>query len=108
MSLGEPAQDLSDSPSLGQTAPKRPVSERKIQANRQNALRSTGPTTARGKRNVSRNAIKHGILAREVVITAGDGEESLKAVSYTHLDVYKRQARGRSNSARSKMGSPGG
>jgi hypothetical protein len=27
---------------------------------------------------VSRNAIKHGILAREVVITAGDGEESLK------------------------------
>jgi len=27
---------------------------------------------------VSRNAIKHGFLSREVVITAGDGEESLK------------------------------
>ena len=27
---------------------------------------------------MSRNAIKHGVLAREVVITAGDGEESLK------------------------------
>ena len=27
---------------------------------------------------MSRNAIKHGFLAREVVITAGDGEESLK------------------------------
>ena len=78
MSLKEPSQDLSDSPSPEQTAPKRPVSERKIQANRRNALRSMGPTTARGKRNVSRNAIKHGILAREVVITAGEGEENLK------------------------------
>ncbi|MGA8214064.1 MAG: hypothetical protein WB799_10750 [Candidatus Sulfotelmatobacter sp.] len=27
---------------------------------------------------MSRNAIKHGILAREVVITAGEGEENLK------------------------------
>ncbi len=27
---------------------------------------------------MSRNAIKHGLLAREVVITAGDGEESLQ------------------------------
>ena len=27
---------------------------------------------------MSRNAIKHGFLAREVVITAGDGEESLE------------------------------
>ena len=55
---------------------KRPASERKIQANRRNALHSTGPKTERGKRTVSRNAIKHGFLAREVVITAGDGEES--------------------------------
>lgn len=53
------------------------VSERKIQANRQNALRSTGPRTARGKRTVSFNAITHGLLAREVVITAGDGKESV-------------------------------
>jgi hypothetical protein len=55
----------------------RPVSERKIQANRRNARYSTGPKTEQGKRTVSRNAIKHGFLAREVVITAGDGEESL-------------------------------
>ena len=78
MSLKELSQDSSDSPAPEATARKWPVSERKIQANRRNALRSTGPTTARGKRNVSRNAIKHGIFAREVVITAGDGEESLK------------------------------
>ena len=78
MSLKELPEDSSDSSLPEQTARKRPVSARKIQANRRNALRWTGPTTARGKRNVSRNAIKHGILAREVVITAGEGEENLK------------------------------
>jgi len=57
---------------------KRSVSERKIEANRRNSLRSTGPRTARGKRTVARNALKHGLLAREVVITAGDGVESLE------------------------------
>jgi hypothetical protein len=74
-------QDPSDKPSTPPTehhARKRPVSERKILANRRNALRSTGPKTERGKRTISRNAIKHGFLAREVVITTGDGEESLE------------------------------
>lgn len=57
---------------------KRPVSIRKVEANRRNARRSTGPRTERGKRTVAHNAIKHGILAREVVITAGDGKESME------------------------------
>jgi hypothetical protein len=57
---------------------KRPVSERRVQANRKNALRSTGPKTERGKCIVARNAVKHGFLAREVVITAGEGEETLE------------------------------
>jgi hypothetical protein len=78
MSLQKPSQDFSTPQSPEPPARKRPVSERRIQANRRNALRSTGPKTARGKRTVSRNAVKHGFLAREVVITAGDGEESLK------------------------------
>ena len=56
--------------------PKKSTSEKKIEANRRNALRSTGPTTDKGKTAASRNAIKHGLLAREVVITAGDGEEN--------------------------------
>lgn len=76
MSLEEPAQDSPAQWSPLSLARKRPASERKIQANRRNALRSTGPKTERGKRTVARNAIKHGILAREVVITAGDGKES--------------------------------
>jgi hypothetical protein len=77
MSLQEPSHNFSTPPSEHH-ARKRPVSERRIQANRRNALRSTGPKTARGKRTVARNAIKHGLLAREVVITAGDGEENLE------------------------------
>jgi hypothetical protein len=76
MSLREPSQDSSTPQSLHDSARKRPVSERRIQANRRNALRSTGPKTARGKQIVGRNAIKHGLLARETVITAGDGEEN--------------------------------
>jgi hypothetical protein len=72
MSLPQPSNNFSTPPSPEKSGRKRPVSERRIQANRRNALRSTGPKT------VSRNAIKHGLLAREVVITAGEGEESLE------------------------------
>jgi hypothetical protein len=53
----------------------RPVSERKLSANRANAQKSTGPRTPEGKRRVARNAVKHGILAREVFIGEGDGAE---------------------------------
>lgn len=56
----------------------RQTSQRKIEANRRNALHSTGPKTERGKRAVSRNAIKHGLLAREAVITQGRGAENLE------------------------------
>ena len=76
MSLHLPSKDSSAQTSPASTYRKPPASERRIQANRRNALRSTGPKTERGKRTVARNAIKHGILAREVVITAGDGKES--------------------------------
>jgi hypothetical protein len=75
MSQQEPSYN-SSTPSPEHHGRKRPASERKILANRRNALRSTGPKTERGKRAVTRNAITHGLLAREVVITAGDGEES--------------------------------
>jgi hypothetical protein len=78
MSLQEPSPNSSTPQSPKNSARKRPVSERRIQSNRRNALRSTGPKTARGKRTVARNAIRHGLLAREVVITAGDGEENLE------------------------------
>ncbi|MGV8120692.1 MAG: hypothetical protein AB2L14_13110 [Candidatus Xenobiia bacterium LiM19] len=43
--------------------------------NRKNAQHSTGPRTQKGKKKVSRNALKHGLLAREVIVAgAGFGE----------------------------------
>jgi hypothetical protein len=48
-------------------APRR-TSVRQIEANRKNALRSTGPTTPEGKQASRRNALKHGLRAKELVI----------------------------------------
>ena len=43
------------------------TSERQVQANRRNALKSTGPRTRRGKRRSSQNALQHGLTAETVV-----------------------------------------
>jgi hypothetical protein len=43
------------------------VSPRKLKANRANAQHSTGPKTAAGKLNASRNSLKHGLLTRRLV-----------------------------------------
>ena len=51
------------------------VTLRKVKANRQNALRSTGPRTPEGKNVVRWNALKHGLLARAVVVPAGPRQE---------------------------------
>jgi hypothetical protein len=56
----------------------RPISERKREANRRNAQRSTGPTSPEGTQHSSRNALKHGLLAKEIVIDTGDGKENKK------------------------------
>ncbi len=51
------------------------TTEKQIEANKQNALVSTGPVTAEGKALVAQNAVKHGIFARDLIITSGDGKE---------------------------------
>jgi len=48
------------------------TSEARTTANRQNAKKSTGPKTTRGKRNSSRNAIKHGIFSSVVIADSED------------------------------------
>jgi hypothetical protein len=50
-------------------------SEKQVQANRANASKG-GVKTDEGKAIVKYNALKHGLLAKEVVITAGEGAES--------------------------------
>lgn len=51
------------------------TSEKQIAANRRNAMKSTGPRTPEGKRRVSRNALKHGLLSQELLIEGEDAEQ---------------------------------
>jgi hypothetical protein len=44
--------------------------ESQIRANQRNAKKSTGPRTPEGKAAVSQNAVKHGLLTRQDVITS--------------------------------------
>ena len=48
------------------------ASTRQIEANRSNALKSTGPRTVEGKARSSRNALTHGLTAQEIVIPGED------------------------------------
>src|SRR5579859_6813458 len=53
----------------------KPATNRKAESNRRNAQKSTGPRTANGKVNSSLNALKHGILASQSVISTMEGRE---------------------------------
>ena len=48
----------------------------KVEANRHNAMLSTGPKTQTGKQASKSNLLKHGLLSKEVVIRTGDARES--------------------------------
>ncbi len=56
------------------------TSDKQVRANRQNALKSTGPKTPEGKAIVSRNALTHGLLSQEVLLP-GEDEAPLKELS---------------------------
>ena len=56
------------------------TSDRKAEANRQNALKSTGPKTPEGKAVVRLNAVKHGLLSEQVLLPDED-EAALKELS---------------------------
>jgi len=51
------------------------TTKKQLEANKQNALMSTGPVSPEGKALVSQNAVKHGIFAQDLIITSGDGKE---------------------------------
>jgi hypothetical protein len=54
------------------------MSSKQLVANRNNALKSTGPKTVTGKAIAKMNALKHGILSVEVLVRGGHYKESLR------------------------------
>jgi hypothetical protein len=51
------------------------TSVRQIEANRRNALASTGPKTETGKQRASQNAIRHGLTAETVIVPLEDADD---------------------------------
>jgi hypothetical protein len=70
-----PVVDSAPAPAAPDATPKRPVSERRLAANRANAQKSTGPRTPEGKSRSALNATRHGILSQVLHLP----EEELEA-----------------------------
>jgi hypothetical protein len=84
------------------------ASQRKIEANRRNALRSTGPRTEAGKARSRRNALKHGLevpinrdnafaeqieaLATELTPLSAKPREIVRLAAEWQLEVARVQA----------------
>ena len=59
----------------------------KIEANRQNAQRSTGPKTRKGKATAAQNAITHGLTARTVTLPDEDPQAYADYRAAIHTDL---------------------
>jgi hypothetical protein len=66
------------------------TSLKQIEANRRNALKSTGPTTAEGKERSRRNAFRHGLSA-ETVIEVPECSEDYEAFEAVVISDYNAE-----------------
>jgi hypothetical protein len=64
------------------------ASDKQIAANRLNALKSTGPVTPEGTARCAENAIRHGMLARSVVLCAENADRFHQLLASFH-DEYQ-------------------
>ena len=66
------------------------TTEKQIEANRRNALRSTGPKTQEGKAAVRLNALRHGLRARSVLLPGEKPEEYSRLCNDLETDWQPR------------------
>jgi hypothetical protein len=66
------------------------LSEKQVIANRNNALKSTGPRSFEGKRTVSRNAVRHGLLSSpDLTVIKGEDRTEFEDFSVNLLADLK-------------------
>ena len=66
-------------------------SDQKIQANRRNAQRSTGPKTPEGKATVSRNAHEHGLASSRTVVLPEENRQEFEELVDAFRSEYQPQ-----------------
>jgi hypothetical protein len=65
------------------------VTDKQIETNRRNAKRSTGPSTPEAKERVKWNALKHGLLAKSIVVPVRNVHE--KAEDFESLLLHLQE-----------------
>src|ERR1044072_9439541 len=68
---------------------KKRMSLKQLTANQRNAQKSTGPTTANGKAVSKMNALKHGILSKEVLVSGTNFKESRREFEKLHRRFWE-------------------
>jgi hypothetical protein len=63
------------------------TSERQKAANRANARHSTGPKTPKGKAVVRLNALRHGLLTRDLVLRGEDADAFEDLLNQVRADL---------------------